>query len=1273
MEDIGSQDNNASSCFGTGSVAGAVIGTFLTTIILSAVAVVLYKQWRRHKGKHLVLVTDPEIVEDAYAFDNPCFKDATPAVGRISTDRPITIIPDTPAKDSTRWSTPWTSLGIGSTNRNDKRRTLDDSCLGPKATRVCVVSLRSRDFTGLGFNVCGNMREGIFVKDLLHRGPASESGRIHPGDRIASVKISFRNMVYEDALTILSYASPYDVELEVESGGTGSKPATLLKKTVGPSPTRICHPLYRSQSIPELSQAHKSSAKRLFIADPNESVGSNYSTMNSTLKSSKSTPGSHTLERRHDEAKNNHHKFGIKVLPALDGTVHRIENQNEHNTNLERRHSKKMDVEKHMSSSSAVNLTESATSENQNKVRNAEPQRSDNLPNLLKSTKRSLEMNGIDVLDNSDKSTNESITIPSEVPAEVHNAAMAARRNRKNSAELLNSPKITGVSQDSNDVDDPKSPPKNKRKAPAPPKTSTTTTNSSNNEPDFVTPVKKILTPTRSPHDLEKEDAIDSIADYTESLNDYVNKVRDTTDETEIRRPRLESHIVHRRNSESDTDSEVQNSFTTIELNSADITIHRTPVPEVNDDEEDDVYRKAASLGDLSKYESKTSTPLERAQSLDMTDTGSKKRKAPLPPEDINESTEDLTKLDQMDAFDKCKLKKSNEWGTLEDVLWTKEDEDERSKKPRMRKKSNSTLERSKSAVEIKLKDEVLSPVVNDRLDNIEADDNETSIELYNLPLSKRLTQEFIHAERMFNPDEDNSLARIVNDGTVVKSPTMEEMELDFRQAKPLPSEDDEDDTIAIAEDNDYGSPVNEDFSRALRYFEMHASKSPTNSNESTKVNLTRLDEWREESLRLSNDATLYLGKKVVVEEPMTKILLDKKCRGCEEKYGQHEHNCKRRSLESVQDNKRYHNNDSQEHSRQSTPENKNFESVYSSTVKDINVGRSSTPTHSKVNSSKLDTEISKSQELKSNNEFNVEHRENSVSSFHANRSKFEEKSDQRGRYSPVKSKSPTESLLESHFTKRSVGVSNNTEQEREDNRNEDDEEEVEEEIEEEDEYEFGSNVTVNSKNFSPNNDRHNISNVSVSSGENSEDSGLVRESIDYNSQESESRPPLPSTPMPNNSQKMTYITEIKVSANRDNIRDHDNETEDVQAVTSNNGEAKKLTHHEIMVTSNGKPNSGKKPPVPPRRSDITKMVKDDKTEKNVVYVSEYKSMTGKDAQISDTNLPDEKQSEGNKKFEHWIFLGDNKDQNRWGNGSSQPQSVTNIMLSSGDDKMLNQ
>ena len=46
------------------------------------------------------------------------------------------------------------------------------------------VPLRGHDFTGLGFNVCGNMRDGIFVKDVLHRGPASESGQVRAGGSV---------------------------------------------------------------------------------------------------------------------------------------------------------------------------------------------------------------------------------------------------------------------------------------------------------------------------------------------------------------------------------------------------------------------------------------------------------------------------------------------------------------------------------------------------------------------------------------------------------------------------------------------------------------------------------------------------------------------------------------------------------------------------------------------------------------------------------------------------------------------------------------------------------------------------------------------------------------------------------------------------------------------------------------------------------------------------------------------------------------------------------
>lgn len=78
------------------------------------------------------------------------------------------------------------------------------------------------------------------------------------GDRIDGIRISFRHMVFEDALTILSYASPYDVQLEVENS-SNSCPNTLVrtKKTSGSGiapADRICHPFYRSQSIADLAQ-----------------------------------------------------------------------------------------------------------------------------------------------------------------------------------------------------------------------------------------------------------------------------------------------------------------------------------------------------------------------------------------------------------------------------------------------------------------------------------------------------------------------------------------------------------------------------------------------------------------------------------------------------------------------------------------------------------------------------------------------------------------------------------------------------------------------------------------------------------------------------------------------------------------------------------------------------------------------------------------------------------------------------------------------------------
>lgn len=89
------------------------------------------------------------------------------------------------------------------------------------------------------------MKDGIFIKDILHRGPASESKKLNAGDRIQSVTISFEHMVYEDALAILSYASPYEIIVSAKNGK-----AFNYSGQVG----RPLHPIYRSSSNMELNQ-----------------------------------------------------------------------------------------------------------------------------------------------------------------------------------------------------------------------------------------------------------------------------------------------------------------------------------------------------------------------------------------------------------------------------------------------------------------------------------------------------------------------------------------------------------------------------------------------------------------------------------------------------------------------------------------------------------------------------------------------------------------------------------------------------------------------------------------------------------------------------------------------------------------------------------------------------------------------------------------------------------------------------------------------------------
>lgn len=125
-----------------------------------------------------------------------------------------------------------------------------------------------------------------------------------------------------------------------------------------------------------------------------------------------------------------------------------------------------------------------------------------------------------------------------------------------------------------------------------------------------------------------------------------------------------------------DSDSEAEG----VEMTCTQATVHHSPVTE-----EPDSSRKAASLGDLSRLEEETPVcPLERAVSLDMNAAHGKKRKAPPPPEDFpgafEESYRKEPRLEGINTFQR-RLKKSSDFGTLEDALHDS-DSEEISKSP---------------------------------------------------------------------------------------------------------------------------------------------------------------------------------------------------------------------------------------------------------------------------------------------------------------------------------------------------------------------------------------------------------------------------------------------------------------------------------------------------------------------------------------------------------------------------------------------------------------
>lgn len=687
------------SCYGGGDIAGAIFGTLLAVVLIAVLGWWLYKKGYILKRKDSQLVPeDPEGKKDEYAFDNPAFK-TDPGAGTGGTG--------TTGKTSSPLDPSWTSSPSSATKQNslDKRKTVDDSCINTTTPRL--VSLRGSDFTGLGVEVHGGLKEGIFVKKVMPQGPAA--GFINTGDRITSLTIDFRHIVQEDAMTILSYASPYNVQLELVSGE--KLPATQSPK---PGHQALTHPLVRSSSQSDMNTIERNSRKKLFPGDESgtatlkmEQPNNLNKVLPTVHKENEKEPKKHSfkqqmremieekfqtksavnadVERKDSNAAEGKkgHKFGIRVFPPsvndklFGRSPTKIQADNENNSNIEKKESEE---KKEKSPSPPVV-----------KKRTKEPR---SIPDVIvvesattNSTTVPMEFQRQGSITSSGTMRNPA-GIPQEVSGMMMQAANAAKDNRKSfNVDLDN---------------------KRKGKAPRPPQneldldgsTVTMDTNLSMDMTDggasrMLNGSMDILPESETTDGRKISDRMNFSDNFAEEVLNCTIESISGMDKFEEQGPSNSSTPKSERKKSSLTesmtqdehDSDVEQEATTtmgnkIELNSSDITVHQSS-PSPSEELMEDSNPRSASLGDLSKLEPAKSNPgsnsntLERAQSLEITGdvvtvgagsgTGAVavERKISIERQVVVEMKESI---DGLNSLQRNRLKGASAWGNLEDA-----------------------------------------------------------------------------------------------------------------------------------------------------------------------------------------------------------------------------------------------------------------------------------------------------------------------------------------------------------------------------------------------------------------------------------------------------------------------------------------------------------------------------------------------------------------------------------------------------------------------------
>ncbi|XP_026743581.1 uncharacterized protein LOC113505192 isoform X2 [Trichoplusia ni] len=803
----------AAACYGAGSVAGAAIGAFIAALLLVAAAYYLRKlYWKSRKGKHLVFSTDPESVKDEFAFDNPGFRQ----------------------EERSAWQHDAPTLPLGGKTHGlhveftKPEQSKDDSHL--HRARIRKVKLWARDFTGLGLRCGGGARDGVHIHSVLRSGPAA-AAKLQPGDKIKSIKIEFSGTPLEDAVAILSLASPYPVELEVAEGGRASGQGRAVR-----------HPLLqRAGSTGDVSTLEKEGK----LLHPPRSPNTSHSN-NSTLETKQSKSGikkmisdkiitSTTLERTKKEKKDGHTtlerenekniklankarhseippqvnkpernkgrqstgsdiqiiqpengissmtnieqaetqkreydpkrgmKFGIRVLPpnVPDDGVLKQKNVENGVVAVEKKSVDEIDKpEPQRPAPTAQVKHENETEQKKPVVAKRREKMAPPIPNARNKANES----DTTVSHETSKVSETSMTtltsfarndlnssgikrdengIPQEIPQQMLDAAKAARTNRKSSTELIYEKEKTEHKKE----EAPK-PKKSKGKAPSPPDPEKNKTDDSileqlRNVNDFLSNEKQhsSLLHDSITSSIDRS-AVSQINTSTPKVNktksrieESINFSQDDIDDIVTKPFKRESDSLNnffedsKSNMSSNQDihsvrslnhsDKSEKGSTTIELNNSDITIHSSPMNEtvhsVSDDQSilDENERKAASLGDLSRFElrAKASKPttgtLERAQSLDISAEDAEIQESTISPKkrkamSVVETTffdsgnadvlPDMTDTDKgviikhkeprlslniaktsamegLNTFQRNRLKKGSEFGNLEDAI----------------------------------------------------------------------------------------------------------------------------------------------------------------------------------------------------------------------------------------------------------------------------------------------------------------------------------------------------------------------------------------------------------------------------------------------------------------------------------------------------------------------------------------------------------------------------------------------------------------------------